>query len=315
MSYLYNRISNKLLKSNFVYDSEERITISFYKYCDISNPTLIRNNLYTGFNDLNILGRIYIANEGINAQISVPIKNYTIMKAYLFTLCNQFYHFNMNHALDRKQSFWSLRVKVRNKIVADGFNEDVLFDNKNVGVYLTASRVNMMLDDNDVTFIDMRNIYEYEVGHFENAVVIYKNTFRDQLKVIVDLFHNKKNKKIVMYCTGGIRCEKATFWMKINGFKKIYHIYGGILGYVHDAKKNKLPIRFKGKNFVFDARLGERVSKDIISYCHQCYEACDTHRNCNYNFCHKLFIQCISCNETFYGCCSVNCFDQLYGII
>ncbi|HXK00346.1 MAG TPA: rhodanese-related sulfurtransferase [Buchnera sp. (in: enterobacteria)] len=311
MSVLYNRISNDILKYRMSLDTEKRITISFYKYCSINFPKEFRDNLYINFSKFNILGRIYVSEEGINAQASVPIKFYSLMKSYLYTVHSDFKDLRINKSLDNKKSFWVLRIKVRKKILSDGINENIKFDPNSVGVYLKSVEVNKMLKDKNVIFIDMRNKYEYEVGHFKGAKSISANTFRDQMKSVVHLFKDYKNKKIVMYCTGGIRCEKATFWMKYNGFLNIYHIEGGIIGYCHDAKKNKLPILFQGKNFVFDSRLGERVSDDIISYCHQCKMKCDTHVNCKYSLCHSLFIQCSVCSNKFQGCCSDKCFNLI----
>lgn len=311
MALLHNRISNDILKYRMSLDTEERITVSFYKYCRIHSPKEFRDNLYIAFNTFHILGRIYISQEGINAQVSVPIKFYDCMKSYLHTVHHDFKSLRINKALDDKKSFWVLCVKVRKKIVSDGINEDIVFNSNRVGIYLKSIEVNKMLDDKDVIFVDMRNKYEYEVGHFKGAISVPSNTFRDQLKIIIHLLKNYKNKKIVMYCTGGIRCEKATFWMKYNGFSKIYHILGGIIGYFHDAKENKLPILFRGKNFVFDSRLGERVSDDIIAYCYQCKVKCDTHVNCRYSLCHFLFIQCPVCSEAFKGCCSDKCLSNI----
>nr|VXZ86222.1 Probable adenylyltransferase/sulfurtransferase MoeZ [Klebsiella pneumoniae] len=104
-----------------------------------------------------------------------------------------------------------------------------------------------MLDDPDAVFIDMRNHYEYEVGHFENALEIPADTFRDQLPKAVEMMQDHKDKKIVMYCTGGIRCEKASARMKHNGFNKVWHIEGGIIEYARRAREQGLPVRFIGK--------------------------------------------------------------------
>ncbi|MCW5196594.1 rhodanese-related sulfurtransferase [Buchnera aphidicola (Pemphigus obesinymphae)] len=311
MPFLYNRISNHILKNRMLLDTEKRITVSFYKYCTINFPKKFRDNLYVYFSKLEILGRIIVSEEGINAQVSVPIKFYSLMKLHLKKIHLGLNNLRMNLALDNKKSFWVLRMKVRKRIVSDGLDENIKFNPKDVGIYLKAKEVNNMLNDKNIIFIDMRNPYEYEVGHFKKSISIPANTFRDQLRIIIDLFKDYKDKKIVMYCTGGIRCEKATFWMKNNGFKKMYHIDGGIIGYFHDAKKNRLPIFFEGKNFVFDARLGERVSDQVISYCHQCGLKCDSHVNCRYNLCHSLFIQCHRCSRKFHSCCSEKCLHNL----
>ena len=110
-----------------------------------------------------------------------------------------------------------------------------------------------------------------------------------------------------MYCTGGIRCEKASAWMLHNGFKNVFHLEGGIIQYANKVKEENLDNKFKGKNFVFDGRLGEMVGDEVISRCHQCGEPCDTHTNCANEGCHLLFIQCHSCAEKFDGCCSAEC--------
>lgn len=175
----------------------------------------------------------------------------------------------LNIALeDDGKSFWVLRMKVRDRIVADGI-DDPTFDASNVGDYLKAADVNAMLDDPDAVFIDMRNHYEYEVGHFENALEIPADTFREQLPKAVEMLREHADKKIVMYCTGGIRCEKASARMKHNGFNKVWHIEGGIIEYARRARE-QASVRFIGKNFVFDERMGERISDEVIAHCHQC---------------------------------------------
>ena len=114
-----------------------------------------------------------------------------------------------------------------------------------------------------------------------------------------------------MYCTGGIRCEKASAWMKHIGFKNVFQLNGGIIKYAQEVKENTLENKFIGKNFVFDERLGERITPDIIAVCHQCGTPCDDHTNCKNDGCHLLFIQCQACAEKFSGCCSDECKDIL----
>lgn len=241
---------------------------------------MTRDALYQLFTALNVFGRVYLAHEGINAQISVPASNVETFRAQLYAFDPALEGLRLNIALDDDgKSFWVLRMKVRDRIVADGI-DDPLFDASNVGEYLQAAEVNAMLDDPDALFIDMRNHYEYEVGHFENALEIPADTFREQLPKAVEMMQAHKDKKIVMYCTGGIRCEKASAWMKHNGFNKVWHIEGGIIEYARKAREQGLPVRFIGKNFVFDERMGERISDEIIAHCHQCGAPCDSHTNC-----------------------------------
>ena len=252
MPVLHNRISNDALKAKMLAESEPRTTISFYKYFHIADPKATRDALYQLFTALNVFGRVYLAHEGINAQISVPASNVETFRAQLYAFDSALDGLRLNIALDDDgKSFWVLRMKVRDRIVADGI-DDPHFDASNVGEYLQAAEVNAMLDDPDALFIDMRNHYEYEVGHFENALEIPADTFREQLPKAVEMMQAHKDKKIVMYCTGGIRCEKASAWMKHNGFNKVWHIEGGIIEYARRACEQGLPVRFIGKNFVFD---------------------------------------------------------------
>ncbi|AEO08154.1 rhodanese-related sulfurtransferase [Buchnera aphidicola] len=306
MSILHNLTSRNELKKRILSNNDERLTLSFYKYFIIHDVKKYRDIIYQYFNQYNILGRVYIAQEGINAQISIPKQYYSLLIKFLTQLDTQLKNLRINKALNNNTSFWVLSVKIRHKIVQDGITQD-FFNPDHVGIYIKSKTVNLMLNDKNTIFVDMRNSYEYAIGHFENAIEIKSSTFREQLKTVIKVMSYAKNKNIVMYCTGGIRCEKATAWMLFNGFKNIYHIDGGILGYVHDAKKKGLPILFKGSNFVFDYRMSEKISNEIISFCQQCNQPADTYVNCQYNLCHLLFIQCYQCMIYFQKCCSTLC--------
>ncbi|AFP84478.1 oxygen-dependent tRNA uridine(34) hydroxylase TrhO [secondary endosymbiont of Ctenarytaina eucalypti] len=311
MPVLHNQVSNRELRARMLSETEPRTTVSFYRYFVLHDPHGFRDNLYRAFTELNVFCRVYIAAEGINAQISVPQGLFSDFCEVLRTAHPQLDNVRLNVALDNKRkSFWMLRMKVRERIVADGI-EDPTFNPENVGVYLKAEDVNAMADDPDAIFVDMRNHYEYEVGHFDNAIQVPSNTFREQLPMVLDMLRNEKDKKIVMYCTGGIRCEKASAWMLHNGFKKVYHVEGGIIEYARRSRAKGLPMRFSGKNFVFDERLGERITSEIIAHCHQCGVPCDRHTNCRNQYCHLLFIQCFVCIEKYTGCCSLTCRDKL----
>ncbi|MCU4136867.1 rhodanese-related sulfurtransferase [Buchnera aphidicola (Sitobion miscanthi)] len=310
MSILYNLISKIELKKRMLAEIEPRVTLSFYKYFTIENVQEYRDKIYENFYKYHVLGRVYIATEGINAQISIPKKYYSFMKKFLYQFNSELNNIRINKSLSNDKSFWVLSVKIRKKIVQDGIKES-FFDPKNVGIYIKSKQVNLMLNDKNVIFIDMRNSYEYAIGHFEKAIEIKSLTFREQLQNVIKLMRFSKNKKIVMYCTGGIRCEKATSWMLYNGFKYIYHVEGGIIGYVHDARKNGLPVLFKGKNFVFDNRMSEKISDEVISFCKQCNQPSDTYVNCKYNLCHLLFIQCVKCSLKFNNCCSFSCMEKI----
>ncbi|MEO6611098.1 MAG: rhodanese-related sulfurtransferase [Chitinophagaceae bacterium] len=306
MASLHNRISRKELKERIQNDPTPRTTLSFYRYFKIEEPPVFRDELYKQLNEIAVLGRIYLAPEGINAQVSVPAANLEALRSYLYSI-DPLNGTRLNIAVDDDgKSFYVLDIKVRNKIVADGI-EDPSFDMANKGSYVNAEQFNQLTDDPGTIVIDMRNHYEYEVGHFVQALEIPSDTFREQLPMAVEMMKDKKENTIIMYCTGGIRCEKASAFMLHHGFKKVFHLEGGIINYARQVKEKGLESRFIGKNFVFDERLGERITEDIIAKCHQCGKPADLHTNCKNNGCHLLFIQCEACNIKYEGCCSDEC--------
>lgn len=286
---------------------EKRLTLSFYQYHHIQDPVSFRNELFIAWSNLDVLGRIYVAKEGINAQLSVPASLFTEFKAHLdsYDFLNGI---RLNIAIEHDDfSFLKLKIKVRDKIVADGLNDET-FDVTNKGVHLKAADFNAILEDENTILVDMRNHYESEIGHFKGAIKPDVDTFRDSLPIIEeDLSEFKEDKNLVMYCTGGIRCEKASAYFKHKGFQKVYQLEGGIIEYVRQIKAENLENKFIGKNFVFDERRAERVSEDVIAHCHQCGAPCDTHVNCANEACHLLFIQCDNCKEKMQGCCSDTC--------
>lgn len=310
MAVLHNRVSQAELKKRLFEETEKRITVSFYQYFFIENPALFRDDLYSGLNALNVFGRIYVASEGINAQASIPESNFSAFRELLYSI-PPLNGLRLNIAVDDDgKSFWVLKVKLREKIVADGIS-DPSFNMANKGKYVNAAEFNKLTNDKETIVVDMRNHYEYEVGHFENAIEIPSDTFREQLPMAADMLDDKKDKNIIMYCTGGIRCEKASAYMLHRGFKNVFHLEGGIINYANKVKEAALPNKFHGKNFVFDERLGERISDEIISQCHQCGAPADTHTNCSNQACHLLFIQCKACAEKYHGCCSDACAEVL----
>jgi UPF0176 protein len=306
MAVLHNQVSQELLKEKLHAETESRVTFSFYRYFDISDPEAFRDAFYVGLDALRVFGRIYVAREGINGQASVPQSRFADCRAYLYGIPG-LDNLRLNVAVDDDgKSFWVLKIKVREKIVADGI-DDPSFSLDNKGRYVDAREFNRLTEDPDTIVVDMRNHYEFEVGHFEQAIEVPSDTFREQLPMAVDLLKPHKDKNIIMYCTGGIRCEKASAWMLHNGFNHVFHLEGGIIEYANKAKEWGIPSKFKGKNFVFDDRLGERITGDVIAHCHQCGVSCDTHTNCKNDGCHLLFIQCPECAREYEGCCSEAC--------
>ena len=311
MAVLHNRVSQAELKQRLLAETEPRTTISFYQYFPIDDPQAFRDELYKALNDIKVFGRIYVASEGINAQLSVPSGNFDALKTYLYSI-PPLNNLRINIAVDDDgKSFWVLKIKVREKIVADGI-EDPAFSMQNKGRYVDAETFNQLTEDSETIVVDMRNHYEYEVGHFEKAIEIPSDTFREQLPMAANMLNEKKDKNIIMYCTGGIRCEKASAYLLHRGFKNVYHLEGGIINYANQVKEKGLLNKFKGKNFVFDDRLGERITEEVIAKCHQCGQPADTHTNCVNSACHLLFIQCTNCAEKYEGCCSKECQDFIH---
>jgi UPF0176 protein len=308
---LHNRVSQKELKQRLFEEKEPRTTISFYHYFPIADPQQFRDDLYQRLVLFSVFGRIYVAHEGINAQISVPSSQFDTLQEYLHSI-QPLSGIRLNIAVDDDgKSFWVLKIKVREKIVADGIT-DPHFDMQNRGKYVNAEAFNQLTADPDTIVVDMRNHYEFEVGHFENAIQVPSDTFKEQLPMAANMLKEAKDKNIIMYCTGGIRCEKASAYMLHNGFRNVFHLEGGIINYANQIKEKGLPSKFHGKNFVFDNRLGERITDEIIAKCHQCGEPADTHVNCSNEGCHLLFIQCEECRGKWEGTCSQACLDFIH---
>lgn len=308
MKRLHNKVNKEELKEKMLTSNVPRTTLSFYKYAHIESPQQFRNELFRSLEEVETFGRIYVSKEGINGQISVPTENFEAFKTRLFAF-DFLNNIRLNIAIeDDGKSFYFLKIKLREKIVADGLNDDT-FDVTNRGVHLDAENFNKLSEDPNTIVVDMRNHYETEVGHFENALLPDVDTFREALPKVEKILEKDKEKNIVMYCTGGIRCEKASAYYKHKGFKNVFQLEGGIIEYARQVDKLGLKNKFIGKNFVFDDRMGERISSDIIANCHQCGKPCDTHINCANDACHILFIQCEECAEKFHNCCSDLCSD------
>ena len=304
---LYNKLSAEERAALIDQSGERRLTLSFYQYAKIDNPKIFRDHLFITWNAMDVLGRIYVAHEGINAQLSLPANQFKAFKEHLDTI-TFLKGVRLNIAVEQdNKSFLKLKIKVRHKIVADGLNDET-FDVTDKGIHVDANAFNTLIEDNNTVLVDMRNHYESEIGHFKNAITPDVDTFRESLDIIeADLKEYKEDKNLVMYCTGGIRCEKASAYFKHKGFKNVYQLEGGIIEYTRQVKEQGIENKFLGQNFVFDDRRAERISDDIIANCHQCGKPFDVHTNCANEACHLLFIQCDECKEEMNNCCSETC--------
>jgi UPF0176 protein len=303
---LRNKLSKEQALEKLNAESFFRKTVSFYRYVIIDNPEQFRDKLFEKWNALNCLGRIYVAREGINAQMNVPEHHWNDFIKCLHSF-QELKEIPLKIAVeDDGKSFFKLTVKVRDQIVADGLAIDE-YDVTDVGQHLNAEEWNKAIDEGAIV-VDMRNHYESEIGHFENAICPQSETFKEELPEVKEMLKGKEDKKVLLYCTGGIRCEKTSAYLKHHGFEDVNQLYGGIIDYARQLNEDKkLPNKFKGKNFVFDERLAERISDEVISHCHQCGTLADTHVNCKNVNCNLLFIQCANCQEEHQKCCSSEC--------
>ena len=304
---LHNKLNRAEAEKILAVEKFNRLVISFYRYVEIENAKVLRDLLFEEWSKLNVLGRVYLASEGINAQVSIPeplLSSFRDLVDSVALLKGVAFNFGVEKS---KLSFYKLAIKVKKQIVADGLKE-VDFDLNNAGKKLSALDWNKKMDDGAIV-IDMRNHYESEVGHFNGAVLPQSVTFKEELPMVVKLLKGKEDDTVMLYCTGGIRCEKASAYLKHNGFKDVNQLDGGIINYVKSVKENNLENKFKGLNFVFDGRMGERITDDVISKCHQCGSDCDKHVNCANLQCNLLFIQCPGCSKDKQGCCSPECIE------
>lgn len=308
---LYNKYNKEDLLRNLEAETFKRTTLSFYRYVRIEEPQLFRDELYREWAELNCFGRIYVAREGINAQMSVPEH---LVESFLQKMeaRPELKGMPIKWAVeDNGKSFYKLTLKVRPKIVADGL-DDGTFDVTNVGRHLSAEEFHNYIGNPDVLVVDMRNHYESEIGHFEGAICPPADTFREEIDMVIDQLKEEKERKVLLYCTGGVRCEKASAYLKHHGFQDVNQLHGGIIEYARQIKQLNLESKFIGKNFVFDDRLGESINGQVIAHCHQCGKACDSHTNCKNDLCHILFIQCPECAAKYEGCCGDECKTALH---
>ena len=305
---MFNKLSKQQAVDLLMKEGFKRRTVSFYRYVMINNTYELRDQLYAAWHELGVLGRIYLAHEGINAQLSVPEKNWDVFKKNIQNI-KYFKDIVFKMAVeDDGKSFFKLTIKVRKQIVADGLKQNE-YDVTNVGTHLNAKEWNKAMEDGAIV-VDMRNHYESEIGKFKGAICPDVETFRQELPKVKDILNGKEEDQILLYCTGGIRCEKASAYLKHCGFSNVNQLHGGIIDYARQIKKDHtLKNHFEGKNFVFDERRGERISNDVISSCHQCGEPYDTHVNCKNVNCNLLFLQCKSCQKKHENCCSKECMD------
>ena len=251
---LYNTKDRNLLKKELSAEPFNRITCSFYRYVSIKDVPSLRDNLYKEWSGLNVFGRVYISSEGINAQVSCPEQNW---ETFISSINDYrvFKDIPVKRAVREGKSFYKLTIKVKKEIVAYKVNDND-FDMNIVGNHLSAQEFNDKLENNNAIAVDMRNYYESEVGRFEQAIIPDVDTSRELLPTVKKMLNGHESDPILLYCTGGIRCEKASSYLIKNGFKNVSQLNGGIIQYAHEVQEKGLDSKFLGKNFVFDDRMG-----------------------------------------------------------
>lgn len=310
LHHLRNHLSKEEGLAKIAQESFERRVISFYRYVSIVDPVAMRHELYQEWDTLGCLGRIYVAHEGINAQMSVPAPKWDEFVEKLYARA-EFRDVPFKFGvLQDDQAFWKLTIKIKKQIVADGLTAED-YDVSNVGTHLSAREFNDKIEEG-ATVVDMRNNYESAIGRFDGAITPNAFTFREELPMALEALQGKEEEPVLLYCTGGIRCEKASSYLKHHGFKKVYQLLGGIIDYKHQIEREGLTSKFKGKNFVFDERLEEAITDDVLGTCYQCGITADSYVNCAESACNLLFIQCESCHQKMAGFCSDTCKEGKY---
>lgn len=289
----------------------DRVNISFYRYISLDDPEELKEALVEEWGEMAVLGRVYLAQEGINAQVSIPEPERERFKQSLENR-GAFQGMPLREALEhRNDAFLKLRIKVRGKLVADGMKEGCI-DLSNGPARISPEVFHKALEDKNAIVVDMRNHYESEVGRFKGALAPGTETFREELPKVRDRLKGQEDKRILLYCTGGIRCEKAGAYLREQGFENVEQLEGGIIEYAQKMREKGEQPKFIGKNFVFDERLGERVTDDVIAHCHQCGASSDRQVNCRNEGCNLLFIQCDACAKEWEGCCSSECREMIH---
>lgn len=278
----------------------------YYHYCKINNPNMLLEKHREFCKNLDFKGRIIIANEGINGTISGTEIDCNKFKKWLKNLLN-LTKIDFKDCFVKNHTFDKLTIKIKNNIIKMGCDVDPTIK---TGNHLSPSQFKKMMREDDTIIVDFRSMMEHKLGKFKNAVTFdIKNMY--EIPEIInshEFFINKdnRNKKILTYCTGGIKCEKASTFLLNNGFKNVYQLKGGIIRYGMEENGED----FDGKCYVFDNRIGidiNKVNPKNISVCYNCKQKCDTMVNCMNTVCNKHTTMCKKCYIDFDCCCCLAC--------
>lgn len=274
----------------------------YYCYTHIEDPEAFREEHHLFCLEKNLLGRIIIAEEGINGTVSGLKEDCEAYMAHL-KQDERFHDIDFKVEMHDKHAFQKLHVRVKPEIVHSSLTS--IHPKKRTGIHLAPSEFKKMKDQEDVVILDVRSNYEHNVGKFKNAITLDIENFRDfpsKVKELKDL----KGKKVITYCTGGIKCEKASAYLLEQGFENVYQLHGGIIKYgIEEGGED-----FEGKCYVFDNRIVADVNKvnpTVISRCYVCNEPSDRMVNCANFDCNAHIPMCESCGWEMEGACSDAC--------
>lgn len=300
-TFSYEKLLNKECTME---DTKKYWVLAYYHIGTIENPEEEVANHKDFFANRDVTGRIYISPEGINGQMSGVEED---AQAYINWMHSRTPFENLEFKIHKHEEnvFPRMTVKLKKQLVA--MDRPVDFSKR--GVSLSPQEWKEMLDRNEAILIDVRNNYETEVGHFKNAILPDLESFREFPKFAQDLKEkiDPKTSNIMMYCTGGIRCELYSAYMKEEGFENIYQLDGGVIKYGMEVGND----HWEGKLFVFDDRLtipiSEKEAAPIIAHCMHCNATSDAYYNCANMDCNHLYVSCRECLEKYQGCCSCEC--------
>lgn len=280
-------------------------TLLYYKYVHIPQAEEFAAQHLEFCERLGIVGRVIVAEEGLNGTVSGTVVQ---CKKYIDAVKSNPLFVGIEFKTDEvdELSFERLYVRFKPEIVHSSLRGMKNVDpNQITGIHLKPQEVDTMIDQEDVVFVDVRSNYESNVGHFKNALKLDIDNFRDFPEQLKQLEH-LKDKKVVTYCTGGIKCEKASGYLLQNGFKNVYQVDGGVVKYAKETGGKN----FEGKLYVFDNRVVvdvNTISPSIVSTCKICGTKSAHMVNCANAECNEHFVLCENCGWKMEGCCSEAC--------
>ncbi len=280
-------------------------TLLYYCYSPIAEAEVFAADHLEFCKSLGLKGRIIVADEGLNGTVSGTVD---ACREYMETLHKDERFAKTEFKVDdvEELSFVKMHCRYKAEIVHSGLrNPEIIDPNKETGVHLEPAEFEAMKDRDDVVILDVRSNYEHQLGRFKNAVTLDIDNFRDFPSKINELAQYK-DKKVLTYCTGGIKCEKASALLLHEGFKEVYQLHGGIIKYGKEAGGKD----FDGKCYVFDNRVAVEVNSVnpvVISTCFNCGATSSKMINCANPECNEHFTQCDSCGWQMDGCCSEEC--------